>query len=207
MGLMMSGYALLLIIQEILNWDFADDNYGNDQKLTGIQKLQLRRLLLKVIFGAAYLGLLGHFFHVLLDKVLKGRKDTKTVAKKVLVEQLTWSPWNNLFFMIYYEFVVEGEKTLDHVKSKIKKEYPLCSIRHGLRDIILFLLFFWPVVGWVNRQYLPLQLRVIVQIVVACFWDVDFEIILVDDGSPDGTQDVVKQLQQLYGENHILLRP
>ncbi|KAF2284394.1 hypothetical protein GH714_021456 [Hevea brasiliensis] len=39
------------------------------------------------------------------------------------------------------------------------------------------------------------------------FRDVEFEIIVVDDGSPDGTQDVAKQLQQVYGEDCILLRP
>ncbi|CAN7042314.1 unnamed protein product [Brassica oleracea var. botrytis] len=31
-------------------------------------------------------------------------------------------------------------------------------------------------------------------------------IIVVDDGSPDGTQEIVKQLQDLYGEDRILLR-
>ncbi|XP_020595082.1 dolichol-phosphate mannosyltransferase subunit 1-like, partial [Phalaenopsis equestris] len=34
----------------------------------------------------------------------------------------------------------------------------------------------------------------------------NFEVIIVDDGSPDGTQDIVKQLQQLYGKERILLR-
>ena len=32
----------------------------------------------------------------------------------------------------------------------------------------------------------------------------NFEIIIVDDGSPDGTQDIVKQLQQIYGEDRVV---
>lgn len=34
-----------------------------------------------------------------------------------------------------------------------------------------------------------------------------FEIVVIDDASPDGTQDVAKQLQAIYGEDKILLRP
>jgi len=37
--------------------------------------------------------------------------------------------------------------------------------------------------------------------------NLDFEIIIVDDNSPDGTQGVVKKLQTAYGEDRILLRP
>ncbi|KAL0407249.1 UNVERIFIED_CONTAM: Peroxisomal membrane protein PMP22 [Sesamum latifolium] len=130
------------------------------QKLSGIQKLQLRRLLLKVLFGSVYAGPFGHFFHILLDKLFKGKKDTKTVAKKVVLEQLTSSPWNNMFFMIYYGIVVEGRPWI-HVKSKIKKEYPTVQYTAWT---------FWPVVGWVNHQYVPLQFRVVVQSLVGCFW-------------------------------------
>ena len=35
----------------------------------------------------------------------------------------------------------------------------------------------------------------------------DWELIIVDDASPDGTQDVAKQLQKLYSSNRIVLKP
>ena len=33
--------------------------------------------------------------------------------------------------------------------------------------------------------------------------NIDYEIIVIDDGSPDGTQDAAKQLQKIYGEDRI----
>jgi len=37
--------------------------------------------------------------------------------------------------------------------------------------------------------------------------NIDYEIIIIDDASPDGTLQVAQKLQQIYGENHIVLRP
>ena len=34
-----------------------------------------------------------------------------------------------------------------------------------------------------------------------------YEVIIIDDNSPDGTLGVAKQLQKLYGEDKIVLRP
>ncbi len=35
----------------------------------------------------------------------------------------------------------------------------------------------------------------------------DYEVIIIDDNSPDGTLEVAKQLQGIYGEDKIVLRP
>lgn len=41
----------------------------------------------------------------------------------------------------------------------------------------------------------------------SCFSGYNYEIIIIDDGSPDGTQDAAIQLQKIYGEEKILLKP
>ena len=53
------------------------------------------------------------------------------------------------------------------------------------------------------------NLPIIVWLLVKYFTeaDIDFEIIVIDDGSPDGTLDVAKQLEKIYGEERIVLRP
>lgn len=53
------------------------------------------------------------------------------------------------------------------------------------------------------------NIAIIVWLLVRTFkeHDIDYEIVIVDDNSPDGTQDVIRKLQEVYGENRILLRP
>ncbi|XP_038718798.1 peroxisomal membrane protein PMP22-like [Tripterygium wilfordii] len=130
------------------------------QKISGVKKLQFRRLLLLMLFGFAYSGPFGHFLHKLMEIIFKGKKGKATVAKKVILEQLTSSPWNNMFFMMYYGLVVEGRPWV-LVKSKLRKDYP---------SVQLTAWKFWPVVGWINYQYMPLQFRVLFHSFVASCW-------------------------------------
>ena len=53
------------------------------------------------------------------------------------------------------------------------------------------------------------NLPIIVWLIVKYFNEasIDFEIIIIDDGSPDGTLAAAKQLQDIYGEERIVLRP
>lgn len=39
------------------------------------------------------------------------------------------------------------------------------------------------------------------------FSDLRYEVIIIDDASPDGTQDVARQLQRIYGEDRVVLKP
>ncbi|XP_023617501.1 dolichol-phosphate mannosyltransferase subunit 1 isoform X1 [Myotis lucifugus] len=56
-----------------------------------------------------------------------------------------------------------------------------------------------------ERENLPL----IVWLLVKSFSEsgINYEIIIIDDGSPDGTREVAEQLEKIYGSDKILLRP
>ena len=54
-----------------------------------------------------------------------------------------------------------------------------------------------------ERENLPLIIWLLIKEAQAS--KLNMEIVIVDDNSPDGTQDVVKELQKIYGEDKILL--
>ncbi|KAJ3499979.1 hypothetical protein NMY22_g19420 [Coprinellus aureogranulatus] len=56
-----------------------------------------------------------------------------------------------------------------------------------------------------ERKNLP----VIVWLLAKTFQEngLEWEIIVVDDASPDGTQEIARQLAKVYGEDKIVLKP
>ncbi|MFS7982939.1 hypothetical protein Hanom_Chr11g00968661 [Helianthus anomalus] len=147
-----------------------------------------------LLFGCAYLGPYGHFYHILLDKLFKGKKDSTTVAKKVVVEQLPSGPWNNLIFMLYYGFIIKGK--MNQFKLKMLSRCLDMCFESDCRDlknnlwlctyVTIYAVRLWihvkskinkeyPAVqyagsgriGWINPRHVPLPFRVILQRFVA----------------------------------------
>lgn len=56
-----------------------------------------------------------------------------------------------------------------------------------------------------ERENLPIIIWLLVKYLSES--NFDYEIIIIDDGSPDKTLDVAKQLQKIYGDKKIVLRP
>ncbi|XP_020810537.1 probable dolichol-phosphate mannosyltransferase [Drosophila serrata] len=56
-----------------------------------------------------------------------------------------------------------------------------------------------------EKDNLPIIIWLIVKYMKSSGYD--YEVIVIDDGSPDGTLDVAKDLQRIYGEDKIVLRP
>lgn len=55
-----------------------------------------------------------------------------------------------------------------------------------------------------ERENIPIILHLIDEVCSKA--DISYEVIVVDDASPDGTQQAVKQMQQLLGPDHIVLQ-
>jgi len=84
----------------------------------------------------------------------------RSLLISVVVEQLTFGPWNNFLFMLYMGLVIEG-RPWHLVKNKLKRDYLLVQLNAWR---------VWPLVSVINYCYMPLHLRVLFNNLAAVCW-------------------------------------
>ncbi|KAF8414099.1 hypothetical protein HHK36_002098 [Tetracentron sinense] len=158
------------------------------QKLSGIQRLQLRRLLLKVVdmvgfwddvwfsdrpLGQAFSGLLviSNPRELLVAnnfEIFPGGAGTVDIfpLEQYAFPDILWACSRGVLAIREHftqQSAMKERRPWMQVKTKIKNDYPSMQLTSWT---------FWPIVGWVNHQYMPLQFRVIFHSVVACCWGI-----------------------------------
>jgi peroxisomal membrane protein 2 len=84
----------------------------------------------------------------------------RSLLISVVVEQLTFGPWNNFLFMLYMGLVIDG-RPWHLVKNKLKTDYLLVQLSAWR---------VWPLVSVINYRYMPLHLRVLFNNLAAVCW-------------------------------------
>eukprot|EP00899_Mesostigma_viride_P017166 jgi/Mesvir1/25450/Mv01721-RA.1 len=132
------------------------------QVVSGAPSIRWRRTALMAIFGVVWSGPSAHFFHTFLDKWFRGKRDTLTAIRKVIIDQLTYGPVCNNLFMMYITMVVEG-RSWAFAREKWRRDYPGVQM-NGWK--------LWPLAGLINYKFVPLQLRVLFVNMVAFCWSI-----------------------------------
>lgn len=131
------------------------------QKIAGAKSLNYKRALFMLLYGFIYGGPFGHYFHKLMDRIFAGRKkDGTTILKKVVLEQVTSNPFNNVLYMCYIGIMLEG-RTWTSLKNKVLSDYPGVQLNAWR---------FWPIVSLINYKYMPLNLRPLFANLAAVCW-------------------------------------
>ncbi|KAK9817107.1 hypothetical protein WJX72_009641 [[Myrmecia] bisecta] len=130
------------------------------QKISSNAPVNWRRTCALAIFGLVWSGPSNHYWQKLLERLFKGKRDSGTVLKKVLLDQLTYGPLCNVLLLSYLSLFVEG-RSWTYSKAKVRQTYPNIQM-NGWK--------LWPIASFINYTYVPLKLRVLFVNCVAFAW-------------------------------------
>ena len=92
-----------------------------------------------------------------------------------------------MYLMINTKFLFMIYKTRFTFRKMSKNKYSVLLPTYNERENL-------PIIIWLLVKYFSEA-------------EIDYEVIVIDDGSPDGTLQVAQQLESIYGSDKIVLRP
>mmetsp|Transcript_11186 Transcript_11186/g.21100 ORF Transcript_11186/g.21100 Transcript_11186/m.21100 type:complete len:196 (+) Transcript_11186:217-804(+) len=113
------------------------------------------------LFGLLWAGPSNHYWNIIIEHLFKDAKRTsRTAAKKVVVDQLTYGPLCNLVAMTYISLLVEGHHWKSYCASLLRK---FASAQVQSWKV-------WPLATLINYKFVPVHLRPVFMNLVALLW-------------------------------------
>lgn len=129
------------------------------QRLQRVDKVNSGRTIAMAILGLLWGGPSLHLWQGFMERMFGG-KDLSKVVQKVLIDQVTYGPVNNIVMIAYISLIVD-RATLQATFSRVKARYPSVQIRAWQ---------VWPLVSLINYRFVPLTHRVLFANIVALCW-------------------------------------
>ena len=100
------------------------------QRISRRSQLNWRRTLAIALYGLVWGGPSNHFWQLFLEKAVPRRRggDALRPVKKVLLDQSTYGPINNILFMCYLAMVVEG-RSWPATRGQVAAQYPNVQLK------------------------------------------------------------------------------
>lgn len=130
------------------------------QRLVGHGSYKYKRTAAMAAFGLLWGGPSLHYWQRFMEKMFHGKKNLSTTAQKVLVDQVTYGPINNIMMMSYIALVVD-RATVQAAFARVQGNYPSVQLK-GWQV--------WPLASLINYRFVPLKLRVLFANMVALCW-------------------------------------
>ena len=107
-------------------------------------------------------GLVSHYWYIYLDKFLGTRKSFYVITKKVLLDQIIFSPVN---LLVYFSTLGLCERS---GTSRIKEEL----VEKGFEQIYIVEWIVWPPMQFFNFYVLPLRYRILFDNIISLGFDI-----------------------------------
>lgn len=145
-------------------YDIVVNQNSTDQTCTKSDKLNNFNWTRNLHMSAAGLttGLISHYWYILLDARLGTMRSFTVVTKKVLLDQIIFSPIN---WIVYFSTVGLCEySTVKKVTDEI--------IEKGMQQIYVAEWFIWPPAQYFNFYLLPLRYRILFDNFISLGFDI-----------------------------------
>eukprot|EP00798_Chlamydomonas_sp_ICE-L_P010234 gene10234-8151_t len=92
------------------------------QRILHGQHKNWKRTIAMALYGLIWSSPSAHYWQKFMDMFFQGKSDVNTVAKKVVLDQLTFGPLSNFMFMSFATLVLEGQ-SMAFLKNKLSNDF------------------------------------------------------------------------------------